>query len=540
MNGPEGIEQVRNSLERCATTLDARDTSARLAALDRVGDGHRVALLGEQPAKAVLINDFLEKDALEPFAALHRERILRFGTEPSLRSGPLAHRLDHIGWRLIDNQAADEPVEVRVDAAVLAEESLTLADLDLLPSSLTSPSSWLKLQSSHSVVMVVDATSVITRTELNLLREIRVRNGPQLVAIFVVGLEDVDYAEREHVVAEIRNRARQFVGAGVDVVVPEPGTGGRLLRRRLAQRGADLRARAGNTRLIVELLLWAEQLLIVCSLRRDALAAGGQSQRSSQDREQLKYQEAAWFEARLAVRQAEGAFADRLGRHLAEATKKFTPTLISSFLAAGDRSAWLRDGFPEQFHAGLLDLAASCETLFAEHIVTTLRYAESQGVRVPDRTHAAGFTFPAHMSAPPATLSDLDDSARWRLLARLAPKTGDWVVGLLNMNGLPVPPVSPIAADLVDFAAWRAATRTADKVKDAIRLQVRTAVDDFAEGALQTARAAHVSLNAELDQQWRAWREATDVEFSMELLRTDLSEVETELEHDVEVLRRLL
>lgn len=540
MHGPEEIEQVRESLERCAATLDAPEKRGRLADLERVGDGHRVALLGQQPAKAVLINDFLEKDALEPFSALHRERILRYGTEPSLRSGPLAHRLNHAGWRLIDNQSGDGPVEVRVNAKVLADESLTLADLDLLPSSLTSPTSWLRLQSCHSVVMVVDATSIITRTELNLLREIHVRNGPQLVATFIVGVEDVDVSEREHVVAEIRQRTRQFVGMGVDVLVPEPGTGGRLLRQCLAHRGADLRARAGNIRLLVELLLWAEQLLIVCSLRRDALAAGGQSPRSSQDREQLKGQEAAWLEARLAVRQAKGAFADQLGRHLAEATMQLTHTLISSFQAARDRRAWLRDGFPDQFHAGLLDLAASCETLFAEHIVTTLRYADSHVVRVPELTHAAGFAFPANMSAPPATLSDLDDSARWRLIARLAPKASDWVVSLLNMNGLPFPPVSPIVADLSEFAAQRAETRTVDKVKGVIRMQVRTAVDDFAEGVLQTARAAHVSLNAELDQQWQAWREATDVKFSMELLRTDLAEVETELERDVEILRRLL
>lgn len=60
-----------------------------------------------------------------------------------------------------------ESLEVRIDSPALRARARTFVDLELVKPSKSNWESWADIQSCHSLVMVLNATSGLTRTELN-------------------------------------------------------------------------------------------------------------------------------------------------------------------------------------------------------------------------------------------------------------------------------------------------------------------------------------------------------------------------------------
>jgi hypothetical protein len=148
------LRPILDSVRDCAVNLQLPDESHALALTHEFESTHRVALLGEQPGKAQLVNDFLGVKVLEPFQGLHRRRVVSFGPEPSLRIGERRVPLDEGGWAAVETTQMESLV--RVESPAPRARGRTLVDLELVKPSRSNWESWVHIRACHSLVMVLN------------------------------------------------------------------------------------------------------------------------------------------------------------------------------------------------------------------------------------------------------------------------------------------------------------------------------------------------------------------------------------------------
>lgn len=273
----QAIDGLVQLCRRCARELHSADTfGTGLSQPEATPRRYRGALLGQPPVNAMLVNDFLGADVIRPFQGQTRSRLVSFSEIDYLQlvDDPRRLPLTKSGWDEADAVPGSSAVKVCVGSAALRELSLEIFDLEPAKESLSSDEGWAQVQSCHGVVSAVDATSGITRTELDLLYEIAMRTGPPILGVIITGIVKVEENERLDVVAAVRRGLASRHLAGVPTLTAPVGSqGGGLFRSVVVQGQARLRARGGDDWLtMMGVVLWAEQLIAALRDRQVALS----------------------------------------------------------------------------------------------------------------------------------------------------------------------------------------------------------------------------------------------------------------------------
>lgn len=532
------LRPILDSVRDCAVNLQLPDESHALALTHEFESTHRVALLGEQPGKAQLVNDFLGVKVLEPFQGLHRRRVVSFGPEPSLRIGERRVPLDEGGWAAVETTQMESLV--RVESPAPRARGRTLVDLELVKPSRSNWESWVHIRACHSLVMVLNATSGLTRTELNLLREIALRRGPELIAVFVLGIEKVDQNERQQVVSTVGQRVKSLLQDEASVFAPSPDPGGALLQSCLAAREQQLRLGiADDRRVALSLLAWAEFLSETCKARSEGLVRPTLATRRTSREQALRIEEKrkAWLEVRLALRSGVGPFTNLLNRNIGAAGRHLASLSLRSYVESPDKYAWLQDEFTDELHSGLLRIAQSCEHHITAYLASALSMIEPLGISLrPPALPVLSWPDPA---PPPLTAFVALKRSEWlSWLLAIGGGAASVAPPLLQQVGAPLPSLSPVVELTAEYRNTLS-RRVPEEVRAFIRRSVHSTVAEFAETTAAAVRSAMRELIDEVD---RRWHEQERVESGTASLVTDkqLESIDMELHRNIEVLRRLL
>src|SRR5262249_38840077 len=127
--------------------------------------------------------------------------------------------------------------EIQVDSDALRDADTTLVDLPL-SRAVSADDGWRALQRCHVAMLVVEASSMVSRSEATLLRNLRERVGPPCVSVWVTGMSWVPVEERDDVLLGIRRVVRHNVSDTVQVLA-EPERFGSALSALAAGYRAD-------------------------------------------------------------------------------------------------------------------------------------------------------------------------------------------------------------------------------------------------------------------------------------------------------------
>lgn len=496
------ISEVADSCRRWARELGAADPFRLLAAdADSARAPLRVALLGQQPQKAAIINDFLGANALWPYRGLGRTRIITFDEIDGLRftDSGARRQLTDIGWASIDSSVGESGVEVRSSAAILRDLMLEL--VDIYPTRTLRPSrqGWADLQACQYVIMIVEASSMITRTELDILREINVRNGPALLAVIITGMEHVDPAEHSDVVRMIQNGLQRYTLAVPLLTVPPGERGGGMLRSVLTDDRVQARVRAGRDwTMLTGLILTIQDLLGMVGQRRAAAelsVAQRQRQRTENESEAAEWRR-NWSVIRLALRAKSAEFGDRLRKTVDSGARKLSATLLSGYQEEAD-PAWLDAELPYSLHAGMVDIACECEQLFMAHAGRQLDLLREAKVDF-GQAWSAALGEPVSAVLPPSSVLPLRKPDQIRLLTALGSTATSFLPSVLtSCFHVPVPDPGVAIKPLLDSWIAHADRDAKAAVKEFINQAVFRVSDEFTKGAVDTVREFTTMLLAE-------------------------------------------
>jgi hypothetical protein len=385
---------------------------------------YRVAVLGEHTAKALLLDDCLGVRVLEPFLGGRHIILVAHGGSAALRAvgGGEARSPDRETWEDLDAQAEPQVVQVRVPASLLHELDLALVALPGPRHDLGGERGWPLLQSCHAAVLVVDAPSMITRAQLDLLHEIAGRHGPMLLGVVVVGLEDVEEPERDAVTEGVARYIRLAVGE-LPVVSVAPGERGGALLASLLRAHApaqDPERRVGS---LAAATAVAEAEVLLGALAAARQAAELQEADVGRAAEELharwRREDDEWADRRLEIRAWSARVAADLRGVAGQELRLLQADLAAGLATAADPRRWYDDELVHHLHRGLVRVTRVLEDrLVAAWVGQVARV----GAHLPDVVSS-----PAEPLMPPdlpelGAAADLLPSApgtRVRLLARL-------------------------------------------------------------------------------------------------------------------------
>lgn len=409
---------------------------------------YRVALLGEQPPKAALVNAIFGIHILEPFGALGRTRHICYGEEATLQDGAIrkALPLTPADWdELGHSPASQDIIELRVPGRDKALPDLEVLDLPYRGGSQYDRFEWAEIASCHGAVMVIDAPSQITRHELLRLQEIHRRAGPPILAIIVVGWEDVPSEEHDGVLASVRRAvASEQLNLPV-IAVPPSDPGAQALMHVVSKQallekprlGSDWRFRSG-------LVMVAESVLQALS------TAGPDSSTPTVSIIQeggpgLGDEDTDWSAARLQLRGIALTAVAEISRVVSTGTKAISAHLVEALHRSGDPEAWVRRDLPLELQRDVNNLAQSLDRLISSSVARQLTWSA-------DRAEHLGMPPLSHL-VPPASVTPrvpalyLPGSGLERI--RFAAQLSGAVVAVLTpilgvLASSPVPDVRPL------------------------------------------------------------------------------------------------
>jgi hypothetical protein len=545
-----GIGALVDSCRSCARELGVAEASPPISELfDARGERYRVALLGEQPAKARILNDFLGTDAIEPFHGLGRKRLICFSDVDHLQVADTDRRLPvtRDGWDQVDAHPGSNAVLVCVGSHVLRELSLEILDLRRAKASLASREDWMDIQSCHAVIMVVDAPSMITRTELDLLHEIAARAGPAILGVLITGIDDVDEDERPDVVRAVQRGVTRHMPGVPTLTVPQGTDGGGLLKSAVAQHLAEMRRHTGRDWIIlIDLVRWVEELIVTVRHRRRVCRLS----EAERERELTAFEESKraraelWSVTRLQLRAQAAQFGESLKKDIALQARTLTVSLVDRLRKAPAEAAWLIDEMPHDLHWGMTGVARHCEERLATHIAEQVTSLTDPGIDAGSLERSA-MPVPDVGALSPAAVLPMRRLDRVRLLSRLGSgvvKTMTPVLGNL-LGGVQIPSlgaiVDPLSARLVDNASRDIRSRGGQLIRQCVHLTS----NEFADSAAAAVSEITSQLIAEgeksrmrlLDIQGHALSDShpTGGERS-------LADLEAKLEANLKAIRRLM
>ena len=475
---------------RLAEHLGAPDVAAALRGITADASGRlRIGLVGEQAVKARLINAFLARDVLDPLRGQGRVRRIVPGPADRVTLGtspPLALDSSGATWARVDALPPEVSLEVEVKSDALQGADVTVVDAPM-SRALYAEAGWRALQLCHVAVLVVSASSMVTRAETDLLRNLRERVGPPLVAAWVTGMAGVAEVERGEVVLEIRRAVRRHAPGAAVCVVAAGDSGGELVAEQLAALVAIHRADEGRAwqlqaRLrtaVGDLMLRAQELLRLARAAQDDGAAA---------RQELERHLAHELEAlqRLRLQRWERA-APRIAviaEDVATAQADEIRTLHHSLDRAPSAAAWWQDAAPAEIDRFLAVLSARVDgrlgVLVAEELAWVREELRKAGIEISVTIDVPD---PPLAEAPMAVLPE-DAGARLRFLSGLSAK----VLGVLEpalSSYVPVKGLDKLAEHAFAPAIAQAEVTDKRRARAWAASEVRHAIDRLSADAEQ-------------------------------------------------------
>jgi hypothetical protein len=386
-----------------------------------------VAVIGEQAAKTSVLNALLGVDALDTVCGHGRLRRVVAGETEGISRGlgvmpelPLTGR----GWEQVDAQPPGIEVCVTVDSPTLHALRVELVDFPMSRELAPGGAEWRSLQLCHVAVMIVDASSMVTRREAEVLGSLLRSGGPPCVSVAVGGLTSVAVKERDSVLAAIEHVIRRNAPAAKFVVGEQPISTAAGLERVLAGITEEERVRGSRAWqletilrcLVLDLRTVAEDSMRTCALadRRIADAA------RTLDAEEARALDAlAEVRVRLFERGAAG-FARLRHSGTAGLRSEDEHRLLEQLHATGDAAAWWTEDLPEAVDSLLSKAAVEIE----EHVGQVIG---EQLAWLGDDLARTGVDIRSRMEPPPAAALELptlllpqDRAQRLRAITRLS------------------------------------------------------------------------------------------------------------------------
>jgi hypothetical protein len=504
---------------------------------DRSARPHTVGLLGEQPAKARMLNSLVGAAILDPYTGLGQKRSVRSGGSDALAwgDGMVAERHGDESWqrllRLADSQPA---VEIIVSSDALAGLGAELVDIPPGAGSALTQGEWRSIELCHSLVLVIQAASMLTRHELELLYQVRYRCGPPLLGILIVGLEQVEEQERESVVRAVRRSSEKQLGELPVVSCPPGDSGARELTAMLGavQRTAvALGARWLESAQLAALLGDALEQLEALTAADEPVAVHGDDTASDY-----------LLDARLESLARASELTDTLRRELSAAAGNLVARLLAQVREAKDVGRWLNERLAAEVAEAVAATGSAARDRIAAVQEKSISWLEAAA---KDRGIAwvrVDLPRPHDLAVVPAVefVSYADPTAeQLNFFSRITTQVLDVAIPLLQLHfQVPIPDPDSLVKSVFDEAGRRHRLAEQSGVDAIIRRTVRLAFDELAEGLIALVRKFDSELIRQLkdnQQRLQSLRAAADRKSAPE--RDEIERSRAEIERALHSLR---
>jgi hypothetical protein len=204
--------ELIKAARRLANDLDAQSS---LREIDRLSISASnivpVATLGEPTAKTPVLNELLGSEFLDPYIGGDRVRIVRPGPQALLSprpDGSWSSGCSRQEWRAFEEEWPEATAYMRVPSRFL--EDLAIEVFDLPPVGVKDFIDGYRrtVRSCRFFAFFIDAASLLTRSESQILKELSTALSPQCTGVLVTNLDRVDADERQAVVSRIEKTIR--------------------------------------------------------------------------------------------------------------------------------------------------------------------------------------------------------------------------------------------------------------------------------------------------------------------------------------------
>ncbi len=535
-NGRDGILELLDGLAGKYALGDLSDRLRRFR--DRPDRSYTVGLLGEQPAKARMLNTLLGAAVLDPYSGLGQKRSIRFGSDGGVAwdGGYLAERQADHSWHDIRRVTESLPeVDIIVCSAALHSLGASLVDVPPDAGGVLSQHEWRSIEQCHSLVLIVQAASMLTRHEIELLYQVKYRCGPALLGILVVGLEHVEEPEHEAVVRAVRRASNKYLGELPVVACPPGDSGARELAAMVATGQRSAIALGARWLDSVQLAALISDALEQLDALADSRTAEPAAELSDPDADYL-------LDARLESLARSADLVESLQRDVSVTARNLTTRLLTDVRQAPDTAAWLN----ENLAAGIAEALAATGSEARKRIASALEKSISWlEAAARDRGIAwvrVDLPAPPDVAVPAVDFAGYTDrtAEQLRFFSRLTRQVLDVVTPLFQLHfQVPVPNPDPLVQSVFDEIGQRHRSAEQPAVDIIVRRTVRRAFDELTEDLIELIRKFDSGLIRQLKQDRErllALRAAADSRTGFD--REAVARSRTELEQALESLRR--
>jgi hypothetical protein len=504
---------------------------------DRPARPYTVGLLGEQPAKARMLNSLVGAAILDPYSGLGQKRSIRYGSDDALIWGDtrVTERHADESWqdlrRLTDSLPA---VEIIVSSDALLGLGAALVDIPPGAGSALTQDEWRGMELCHGLVLVVQAASMLTRHEIELLYQIRYRCGPPLLGILIVGLEHVEGHEHQAVVRTVRRSSEKQLGELPVVSCPPGDSGARELtamlsaaRRTALTLGAQWLESAQLAALLGDALEQLEALTVASA------PAAVQGEDDADD---------YLLDARLESLARTSELVDALRRELSAAAGSLATTLLAQVRAAPDVGRWLNERLAAEVAEAVAATASAARDRIASVQEESISWLEAAA---RDRGIAwvrVDLPRPHDLAVVPAVefVSYSDRTAeQLNFFSRITTQVLDVAIPLLKAHfQVPIPDPDALVKSVFDEVGRHHRIAEQAAVDAIVRRTVRRAFDELAEGLIALVRKFDSELIRQLkenQQRLLSLRAAANCQSAPE--REEIERSRAEIQRALESLR---